>query len=77
METVTDYPSLREHLLHLPRPLIFGVEGFTGAGKSYLADALGRDMGAPVVHTDQYVTGENESLPYAERLDYNRIRSAI
>jgi uridine kinase len=77
METIADYRFLCDHLSRLPRPAIVGVEGFTLSGKSYLADALQKDIGAHVVHIDQYVTGKNALLPYADRLDYRRICSAI
>ncbi|MFZ5877073.1 MAG: hypothetical protein ACOYXU_11775 [Nitrospirota bacterium] len=76
METITDYPTLCGRFLRLPRPCVVGVEGFTGSGKSHLANALAKDAAASVVHTDQYVTGEDASLSYPDRLDYSRIRSA-
>lgn len=77
METIADYIALSERFRRLPRPAIVGVEGFTGSGKTRLADALATDVGASVVHLDQYVTGEDESLPYSDRLDYSRIQTAI
>ncbi|MGZ5164027.1 MAG: hypothetical protein ACXWIT_26655 [Burkholderiales bacterium] len=77
METITDYAALSDQVRRLSRPVIVGVEGFTGSGKSSLADALAKDLGAFVAHTDDYVTGEDESLPYPDRLDYGRIQSVV
>jgi hypothetical protein len=34
-------------------------------------------MGASVIHTDEYVTAGDASLPYPERLTYSRILSAV
>jgi len=77
VETITDYSELRDRVRYLTRPAIVAVEGFVGSGKSHLASALARDVPASVVHIDEYVIGENESLPYPDRLDYNRILAAV
>lgn len=77
MEVIEDYTTLRERLRPIGRPAVIGVEGFTGSGKTRLSDDLARDIGGSTIHTDEYVTGEDESLPYPDRLDYSRLRSDI
>lgn len=77
METITDYESLLKRLRKVPLPVTVGLEGFTGSGKSYLAGELQRDLDACVVHTDEYVCGEDESAPYPSRLDYLRLLSDV
>ena len=77
MERVTDYGQLRDRLRLVRRPALVAIEGFTGSGKSYLADAIARDLNAAVIHTDEYVTGDDESLPYPDRLDCSRIATSV
>ena len=77
MEALTDVSELCDRLRRLEPPILVAVEGFAGAGKSSLAAALGKDMPAPVIHTDEYVEGEDESLPYSQRLNYDRVAVAL
>lgn len=79
METIADYSALRTRLRAMTNsPAIIAIEGFTTAGKSYLADSLGEDFfGSVVLHTDDYVTGTDETLPYIDRIDYRRLRRAL
>lgn len=77
MEIITDYGSLLKRLSGASLPIIIALDGFTGSGKSHLAGELQRDLGACVVHTDEYVCGSDESAPYLYRLDYKRLRSDV
>lgn len=73
---VADYRVLVEMIRGLAPPALVGIEGFTGSGKSHLADALASDLNAFVVHTDSFVMGEDETLDYLKRLDVARIAAA-
>lgn len=77
MEHIADYEELRKRVHGTRRPALVGIEGFTGSGKSYLADALAEDLNAVAVHTDGYVAGEDESLPYWDRIDHHRLAAAV
>jgi hypothetical protein len=78
MEEITDYNALRPRIRASGVNAVVGIEGFCGSGKSYLADRLGRDLiESVVVHTDDYATGDDETVPYVDRIDYRRLRHAV
>jgi hypothetical protein len=56
---------------------IAGIEGFMNSGKSYLSNEVGASLSYIVLHTDDYITPGDESLPYIERLDYNKLQLSL
>lgn len=77
MATVVEFQELSEYIRRVPRPAIIAIEGFTGSGKSRLAGDLCETAVARAIGCDDYVIGEDESLPYVKRIDYDRLRSTI
>ena len=77
MERIADYEELRKRLHGIGSPALIGIEGFTGSGKSYLADTLAVDLNAVAVHVDAYVAGEDESLPYWNRINHLQLAAAV
>jgi hypothetical protein len=77
VETITKYGVVADRLSRLPLPAVVGVEGFTSSGKSHFADLLAKEVSAVVVHTDEYVTEGDVSLPYRDRVDHIAISSAL
>ena len=65
------------HLHGVEEARVIAIEGFTGSGKSHLADSLAEELGFSVIHTDEFIFGDDESLPYAKRLDYKRLRATL
>ncbi|HYF10142.1 MAG TPA: uridine kinase, partial [Candidatus Paceibacterota bacterium] len=43
-----------EKIKTLNRPAVIGVSGFGGSGKSTFADALGTQLGVPVIGLDSF-----------------------
>lgn len=74
---MSEFSVLRDYVRSIANPGVIAIEGFTGSGKSHLADALGSELCFPVIHTDEYVIGDDESLPYPDRLDYARLRLTL
>lgn len=72
-----DFTNLCESLNALPRPLLVAIEGFMNSGKSTLAAALAPELGTTVIHTDEFVVPGDESLPYTERLNYERLEASL
>jgi uridine kinase len=63
---------------HLPLPAVIGVEGFTGSGKSHLADDLAARLSATAVHLDSFLPAPaGGSQPYVERLDLPALAAAL
>ncbi len=57
--------------------LVIAIDGHGGAGKTTLADELARQLGAEVLHTDDYFHPEQESAdtrPMAQYYDWERLR---
>lgn len=77
MRELRDVAALCQHLGELPKPLLVAIEGFMSSGKSSLADALGAELDATVVHTDNFVVPGDESLPYPERLNYELLAASL
>jgi hypothetical protein len=65
MEAVENYDALCTRLRSLAGGLI-GIEGFCSSGKSRLADQLGQDLPAKVVHVDNYCTPRDVPPPYSD-----------
>jgi uridine kinase len=71
-------PEIVVHIKSLKIPLIVGVSGFGGAGKSTFANALGTILGAPVIGVDNFMkdrTLKNYSL--WEAMDYARLKREV
>jgi hypothetical protein len=52
-----------------------GIDGVTGAGKSYLADELSQALGLPVLDVDDYV--HRNQGGYVDFVDYPALASAL
>lgn len=68
------HERLRRAVLHAlgpdRRPLLIGIDGRDGAGKTHLANWLAWQIGAPAVHLDLYlVRTEAEHVPLSWRTD--------
>lgn len=77
MQEQRDIAALCQHLGELPRPLLVAIEGFMCSGKSFLANALGAELGGTVVHTDDFVGPGNQSLPYPQRIRYRLLATSL
>jgi hypothetical protein len=63
---------------HLPLPRVIGVEGFSGSGKSRLADDLAARLSATAVHLDRFLPPPaGGPQPYVERLDLPALAAAL
>ena len=56
---------------------MIGIEGFCSSGKSTLADCLGRDVEAEVIHTDSYAVKFDEPPPYLQCLKISELSVAL
>ena len=70
---VASADQLVRHLRTLPKGSVVGIEGFMASGKSFLATQLAETCGFAVLHTDDFVQGDDETRPYIERLDLPRL----
>jgi|GEM_PF-3123696 len=77
METPGSYRSLCERLQRCDPTQLIAIEGFCSSGKSTLADDLGRDVPAEVIHTDKYCTPRDNPPPYAKGVDIAGLKQAI
>jgi hypothetical protein len=77
MPPIANLAELCEQLSKLPPNAIVGVEGFMNSGKSYLSNAIGSSLGCHVIHIDDCVAPGDESLPYIERLSYERLKESL
>ncbi|HMD47236.1 MAG TPA: hypothetical protein VKG43_13805 [Acidimicrobiales bacterium] len=51
-----------------PPTAVVGIDGLSGAGKTWFAGLLGAELGAPVVATDEFVPGWSGLAESVERL---------
>ena len=56
---------------------VIGLEGFCGAGKSWLAEALVREHGFRDIETDKYVRVKGGDSYYVDRLDLDALKNDI
>ena len=56
---------------------VIGVEGFCSSGKSTLADRLGNDLEAEVIHIDSYAIKFDDPPPYIECLKIGELAMAL
>lgn len=75
-EVIGSFDELLHRLQELPAKLV-GVEGFCGSGKSFLAEAVASTMPSTTIHLDNFVVGDDEARPYAERIDYKGLRMSV
>jgi len=62
-EVITEYEALVERvrdILTIEQSVL--ITGFSGAGKSHLAERLGSDLGVSMVHLDEYATVRREQV---------------
>ncbi|MFA5941819.1 MAG: hypothetical protein WC809_20920 [Sinimarinibacterium sp.] len=71
------YEELAQHLRLLSPAAAIGVEGFCGAGKTYLADRLGSMLPAVSLDTDNFVKIQDSTLYYPEIVDLERLAEAL
>jgi len=76
MDTVPSYDALLQRIRTFEGGLV-GIEGFRQSGKSTLADKLGEDVPAHVVHTDDFSTPRHNSPPYVDGLNLNALGDAL
>lgn len=71
-----------EELARSGRAVILAVDGRCGSGKTGLGTALGRELGCPVVHTDDYYLPFDRrpegwrTIP-AANMDFERLRGEV
>ena len=53
----------------LGRTRLVAVDGFAGSGKSTFAERLARELGAPVLHTDDLLEGWTDMVSFWPRLE--------
>ena len=67
------FAGLAERVRRTPPRLgavrLVAVDGPSGAGKSWFAGRLGRELGAPVVHTDDLLDGWDDQFTFWPRLE--------
>lgn len=56
---------------------IIGIDGFCGAGKTHLSNAIQTLIGCPSIDTDDFVLIKDSNLDYAEILDLRAIDKAL
>ena len=62
----------------LPKPLIVGVSGLGGAGKSSFANALGESIGAPIIGVDSFRKNRTDhGYSMWEIMDYPRLVTQV
>lgn len=76
MDTVDSYYKLCSRLRSSSAGLI-AIEGFCASGKTWLADQLGRDLPAAVIHVDDYCTPRVDPPSYVEGVDTPRLKHAL
>lgn len=76
MEIFKSYEGLYSRL-NLLNPGLIGIEGFSWSGKTYLADQLGADLKAAVIHLDDFCTPRSQPPPYAEGINIDRLAHAL
>lgn len=52
---------------------LIAVDGFCSSGKTCLAENLGRDLPATVIHVDEYCTPHDDPPTYVECVDFSRL----
>jgi uridine kinase len=63
-----------------PGGIVVAIDGHGAAGKTTLADAAARELGAEVLHTDDHfhpARAGSDSRPMAQYYDWERLRTAI
>ncbi len=66
-------------ILDLPRPVLIGISGFGGAGKSSFAKALGVAINAPVIGVDSFQKDGAFDTEYSfwEIMDFARLEKEV
>ncbi len=72
-----NYQELCTRLRRSDLRQLIAIEGFSSSGKSTLADSLGRDLPAQVIHTDTYCTPRDNPPPYAKGVNITKLRQSL
>ena len=76
--TVSCSPALLEKIARLRQPVVVGVSGYGGAGKSTFAAKLGQMMGAPVIGLDSFIISRTPSeYAHWEIIDFARLKREV
>jgi len=63
VDTINSLNELSEWLKAAPKGILVGIEGFTGSGKTTLANDLAKTMQICVYHLDDYADKFEKPLP--------------
>ncbi|MEX0917334.1 MAG: hypothetical protein WDZ90_02330 [Candidatus Paceibacterota bacterium] len=71
--------KLLETIKNLPKPILIGVSGFGGSGKSSMARKLGEALGAPIVGVDSFQKKGAFDTKFSlwEIMDYKRLEKEV
>jgi uridine kinase len=70
--------TLEVKINKLPKPILIGISGFGGSGKSTFARALGEKLKAPVVGVDSFAKHDiHKNYEFWEIIDYNRLNTEV
>jgi len=70
--------TIIEKINSLPKPVLIGVSGFGGSGKSTFALALGEKLGAPVIGVDSFSKSNiHEDYEFLYVMDFKRLENEV
>ncbi|QQR84044.1 AAA family ATPase [Candidatus Peregrinibacteria bacterium] len=70
--------TLEEKISKLQKPVLIGISGFGGSGKSTFALSLGEKLKAPVVGVDSFAKHDiHKDYEFWEIIDYNRLSTEV
>lgn len=56
---------------------VVGIEGFMGSGKTELGNEIASNIGAGIIHLDDYALKSHETRTYNECINYMELKSCI
>jgi hypothetical protein len=77
LDAPATYQAVCEKLRKLGPGALIGIEGFCSSGKSTLADRLGNDIQADVVHTDSFAIKFDDPPPYLDCLKVSELARTL
>ncbi|MFA5132040.1 MAG: AAA family ATPase [Candidatus Paceibacterota bacterium] len=70
--------ALIDKINNLPKPLIIGISGFGGSGKSTYANLLAEKLGAPIIGVDSFMKDKTLSkYSMWSVMDYERLEKEV